>query len=141
MSITIHLTKPRDPKSRAEQAIDLLRANGFDEFADELYARHSDDCGSIPLESISIGGGLWRMAEQGGFYGYVWRPEEMGVTKASQMAVHLRRAIAWMESHRGDAPMFSGMGGPGSHAELLQSLREYLAACEEFPDADIEVSR
>ncbi len=140
MSLDIYLTVPRE-KSRAEQAIDLLRANGFDEFADELYARHSEDCGPNRVSSLSIPSALWRMAEQGGFYGYVWRPEQMRVTKSSQMAVHLRRAIAWMESHRGDAPVFSGMGGPGGHARLLQSLREYLAACEEFPDADIEVSR
>jgi hypothetical protein len=44
MSLKIYLTVPRE-KSRAEQAIELLRASGFDDFADELWARHSEDCG------------------------------------------------------------------------------------------------
>lgn len=140
MSLDIYLTVPRE-KSRAEQAIELLRSNGFDDFADELHGRHHSECGPMRVFDANITHNLTHMAEAGGFYREVWHPEDFGITKASQMIDPLRRAIAWMVANKREAEKHNAKNGWGMYEHFLPWLRKYLAACEEFPDADIEVSR
>ena len=141
MSLDIYLTTPRSEKSRAEQAIELLRANGFDDFADELHGRHYDECGPIRVFDTNITHNLGRMAEAGGFYREVWCPDELGITKASQMIHPLRRAIQWMQANRREAEKHNAKNGWGMYEHFLPWLSGYLAACEKHPDADIQASR
>lgn len=139
MSLDIYLTVPRE-KSRAEQAIDLLRANGFDDFADELYARHSEGCGHQRVFSLCISSRLADIAKSAGIYAYLWNPESFGMSKARDMIDPLYNGIEWLDIHQ-DAAYKAAKSCWGSPAVLKKILRAYIAACEEYPDADIEVSR
>lgn len=84
---------------------------------------------------------LNKMAAAGGFYEAVWRPEEVGITQASQLIPILRKAIADMEDRPEFYKQFDSSNGWGTYKHFLPWLREYLAACVEYPDATVEADR
>jgi hypothetical protein len=91
--------------------------------------------------SANITHNLGRMADAAGIYQHLWRPEEIGITKASQLIDPLRQGVVLLKS---DPPRFCAMNpenGWGSYAGFIPWIERYLQACEEFPDADVSVSR
>ena len=91
--------------------------------------------------SSNITHNLGAMADEAGIYNCLWRPDENGITKASQLIGPLRTGLALMES---DPPRFekhNPSNGWGSYEDFVPWIREYLAACEANPNADISVSR
>ena len=84
---------------------------------------------------------LTEMAIEGGFYEAVWRPDWCGITHARQMIPVLRRAIDDMRAHPKRFGQHEPENGWGSYEGLLSWLGRYLKACEQWPDAVIDVSR
>jgi hypothetical protein len=58
------------------------------------------------LHEQNITHNLGGMASEAGIYGFLWRPEENGITTASQLIEPLERAITEMEA---DPPRFQGL--------------------------------
>lgn len=84
---------------------------------------------------------LGKMANEAGIYQHLWRPGEIGVTKAEQLIEPLRNAVALMKA---DLPRFTQHNAPngwGLYEHFVPFVEEYLAACIENPDADVRVSR
>lgn len=84
---------------------------------------------------------LGAMAEEAGIYKHLWRPEEIGITKAAQLIEPLRAGLALMKS---DPPRFEKHNAPngwGLYEHFVPFVEKYLAACEEYPEADVSVSR
>jgi hypothetical protein len=91
--------------------------------------------------SANITHNLGAMAEEAGIYKHLWRPEEIGITKAAQLIDPLRAGIALMKS---DPPRFekhNAVNGWGTYAGFVPWIEKYLAACEANPTADVSVSR
>ena len=84
---------------------------------------------------------LGAMAEEAGIYKHLWRPEEIGITKASQLIEPLREGIALMKIEPLRFEKHNPTNGWGSYKDFVPWLERYLAACEEYPDADVGVSR
>jgi hypothetical protein len=96
---------------------------------------------SEALFDANITHNLNRMAREAGIYEVVWRPEEIGITKAQQLIEPLTAAIALM---RADPPRFEAYNSPngwGLYEHFLPWLERYLRACREYPDAGVSVSR
>lgn len=113
MSLDIYLTAPKCPTCG---------------HADELY-------------SSNVTHNLVPMAIEAGIYQCLWRPEEIGITKAAQLIEPLRAGLALMKY---DPPRFekhNPASGWGSYRRFVTWLKRYLAACEANPDADVSVSR
>lgn len=84
---------------------------------------------------------LGAMAEEAGIYKHLWRPKEIGITKAAQLVEPLRAGLALM---RADPPRFekhNAKNGWGLYEHFVPWVEKYLAACEENPTADVRVSR
>lgn len=81
------------------------------------------------------------MAEEAGFYKHLWRPEEIGVTLASELIEPLERGIQDMKERPEHYQTFDAKNGWGTYKDFLPWLEKLLAACKENPDAEIEVSR
>lgn len=81
------------------------------------------------------------MAMEAGIYEAVWRPEEIGITKAAQLIEPLRAGIALMKSDRPRFEKKNAENGWGTYEQFLPWLEDYLSACEANPDGDISVSR
>ena len=91
--------------------------------------------------SANITYNLNTMAEEAGIYKHLWRPDEIGVTHASQLIEPLKTGIAIMKSSPERFKKLNPSNGWGSYDDFIPWLEEYLKACEENPDAEIEISR
>lgn len=97
--------------------------------------------GRAPVFEANITHNLTRMADEAGIYKHVWRPEELGITKAGQLIEPLSAGIALMKSDPERFQKHDSPNGWGLYKNFLPWLEKYLAACEEFPEAEIEVIR
>jgi hypothetical protein len=81
------------------------------------------------------------MAEEVGIYEYLWYPEEIGITEAKQLIEPLRAGLKLMKRDPARFKEFDSPNGWGLYVNFVPWIEKYLAACEEYPDALIEVSR
>lgn len=84
---------------------------------------------------------LTAMADEAGIYRHLWRPDELGITKARELIEPLCAGVALMKS---DPPRFlkhNPSNGWGSYERFVPWIEEYLQACEDYPNAEIHVSR
>ena len=84
---------------------------------------------------------LNKMADEAGIYKHLWRPEEVGISKASELIEPLKSGLDLLLSDRERFERFNPSNGWGNYSTLVEFVREYLFACEENPDAEIGVSR
>lgn len=84
---------------------------------------------------------LGKMAEKAGIYKHLWRPEEIGITKANQLIDPLREGLSLLLDDPEKFKRYDSSNGWGLYKHFVPWVQEYLAACEKYPDADITVSR
>jgi len=93
------------------------------------------------LYHANITHNLNRMANAAGIYQALWRPEEIGVTHAIQLIPLLREGVARLVKNPKEFEQYNPENGWGTYSGLVSFVRNYLAACEEYPDATVYVSR
>ena len=84
---------------------------------------------------------LGKMADAAGIYYHLWRPEEIGISRAGDLIEPLKNGL---ELLRSDPERFKGFDAPngwGTYKHFVPFVAEYLLSCEANPDADISVSR
>ena len=91
--------------------------------------------------SQNITHNLNKMAGEAGIYEALWRPDEIGITKAAQLIEPLKAGLANLESDPERFKKLTPPNGWGSYEGLVSFVRGYLRACEETPDAEVYVSR
>lgn len=84
---------------------------------------------------------LSEMAREAGIYDHCWRPEEIGIKVAAQLIAPLQAALGAMEADPERFKKFDASNGWGCYRDFVPWLRNYLAACEKHPDAQVHVSR
>lgn len=84
---------------------------------------------------------LGKMADAAGLYYPIWRPEEVGISKASQLIEPLRAGLAQMCERPSHFEQFNASNGWGLYEHFLPWLARLLEACITHPDAAIRVSR
>jgi hypothetical protein len=97
--------------------------------------------GSKLVYESNITHNLNRMAEAAEIYKHLWRPEEIGVTKARQLIEPLREGLRRLRYDPTFFKTFNASNGWGLYEHFVPWVAEYLAACEEFPEADVSASR
>jgi len=78
------------------------------------------------------------MASEAGIYKHLWRPDELGITKAHELIEPLTQGLLLM---RRDPERFEALNpenGWGSYMSFVPWVQGYLNACIEYPDADVE---
>lgn len=84
---------------------------------------------------------LNKMAQEAGIYQALWRPEEIQVTTAGQLIPLLTEGLARLKANPVWFRSFNPSNNWGTYEGLVSSVEAYLRACEEHPEADIQVSR
>jgi len=95
----------------------------------------------IALFQSNITHNLGEMAKAAGIYQACWRPEEIGVIKAAQLIPLLTAGLAKLEADPEHFKTFDAPNGWGTYKHFVPWVRDYLHACKEFPDADVQASR
>lgn len=97
---------------------------------------HSDE-----LYSANITHNLNRMAEAAGIYKHLWRPDEIEITTASELIEPLDAGLQKLSGDPEYYRTFNAPNGWGKYENLVDFVEKYLAACREYPDATVSVSR
>ena len=84
---------------------------------------------------------LNNMAKDAGIYEALWRPEEIGISKAGQLVEPLTQGLALLKSDPARFEKFNPSNGWGSYDALVRFVEKYLAACVEYPQAEVYASR
>jgi hypothetical protein len=84
---------------------------------------------------------LGKMAKEAGIYEVLWRPEEIGIDKASDMIPFLEKGVETLKSDPERFKKFNPENRWGNYEGLLGFAVDTLAACKEHPDARVSASR
>ena len=95
----------------------------------------------IELFSANITHNLNEMAEEAGIYNACWRPEEIGVKLAGDIAGLLEVGLTYLKARPEHFKKFDSPNGWGKYEHFVPWVEKYLEACKRFPKATIVVSR
>lgn len=84
---------------------------------------------------------LNKMAKEAGIYEYLWRPEEVLITKAEQLINPLEMGLSALENDPERFKAYNPSNGWGSYEGLIDFVRRYLKACQQYPEATVRVWR
>lgn len=96
---------------------------------------------SDEVYSANITHNLNRMATEAGIYQHLWRPDEIGITKACQLIEPLQQGLLLLLADRPRFEAFNPDNGWGTYDGLVQFVMGYLQACCQYPTADVSVCR
>lgn len=91
--------------------------------------------------SANITHNLGAMAEAAGIYQHLWRPEEIGITKARQLIEPLKQGLERLKSEPEKFEKYNSPNGWGMYEHFVPFVENYLKACEEFPDSEVSANR
>jgi len=85
---------------------------------------------------------LAEMASKSPFlYEALWKPEGIGVSKAKEVEPFLVKGLQDLKNDPEKFKHHNPKNGWGSYEVLVEFVEEYLNACIENPEAEIEISR
>ena len=93
------------------------------------------------LYTDNITHNLNKMAGEAGIYKHLWRPEEINIKKAGELVQPLTDGLALLESDPSRFVQFNAPNGWGTYNHFVPFVRNYLEACKQNPEAEIEISR
>lgn len=93
------------------------------------------------IYSGNITHNLGSMAQAAGIYMHLWRPDEIGITKAGELIEPLQAGLALLKADPQKFEAYNSPNGRGLYEHFVPFVEKYLRACEESPDADVRVSR
>lgn len=84
---------------------------------------------------------LSRMADEAGLHDCMWTPQLFDITKAKQLIEPLTKGLERLKSNPERFKAFNPENGWGTYDGLVRFVEEYLAACLEYPEADVHAWR
>lgn len=151
MSLDVYLISSQKISKEKGSGIFVRECSGTREISEEEWEARFP--GTTPVKvsdeleetnevfSANITHNLSRMAREAGIHGHLWRPDEIGITKASELIEPLMEGLNKLETHPDRYKAYNPKNGWGDYEGLVSFVSDYLDACREYPAADIEVSR
>jgi hypothetical protein len=129
MSLDVYLNE-----AGSEQAVALLLEHGLKDDAERLM--HGEE-----VYQSNITHNLGAMARAAGIYHELWRPEEIGITRAKQLIQPLKTGLAKLKKDPDEFKVHNASNGWGLYENFVPWVERYLDACIENPEASVSVSR
>lgn len=147
MSLDVYLTLPHAQQELANRI--FIREDGRTKEVsraewDARYPGREPATVEAPAQEVysaNITHNLGRMANEAGLYVYLWKPDECGLTHAKQLIEPLIAGLAVLQYDPERFRTFNPSKGWGDYDGLVSFVEQYLAACREYPDAEVSVSR
>lgn len=150
MSLDVYLTMkgvqnlPSSPRifiREDGQNKEISRGEWDRRFPDREPVVFTDSSEDGEVYSANITHNLNKMATEAGIYKELWRPEEVGITKAKQLIVLLHIGLELLKSDPSRFKAFNPKNGWGAYEGLVAFVHDYLEACVKYPSADVSVWR
>lgn len=101
-----------------------------------------EDCWAVKkVFESGLSSGLIDMAKSAWLYREIWEPDEIGIVKAKQLIGPLKDGLTELLSKPKKYRLFNGKNDWATYDHFVSFVRNYLAACEEYTDADVVASR
>lgn len=107
----------------------------------DFYLHYEVDGNQISVFDTNITHNLGTMAEEAGIYYALWRPEEKGYEKASDIIPILEKGLADLKEKPDFFRTFNSSNGWGIYENFVPFVEGVLEACKQYPNAKISVSR
>lgn len=150
MGLDVSLTRQTDNPSNEKTPQLYIREGGkfhaiTKEEWDEIISSETpgvinDDYYDNLVFDAAIPNKLSSMAKAVGLYEPMWKPETIGLTKASQLVPLLSQGLERLLDNP-SLRKLNSRNGWRDYELLIQVVTDYLAACKEHPDADIDASK
>ena len=147
MSLDVYLYNPTPTVKKGTGVFIRENGNTRELTIDEVKERYPEsDVQEAEYEtdevySANITHNLNTMAGEAGIYEHLWRPDEIGITKAKELIEPLREGLHKLKIEPEKYKAFNPSNGWGSYEGLVRFVSNYLDACYENPEADVSVSR
>jgi hypothetical protein len=150
MSLDVYLvaaTPPTAPNSgifvrRNGQTVEMSRQEWDRAFPGQepvvLAAEYGVDC---TVYEANITHNLGKMAAACGLHVPLWRPEEIGAAQAKALIAPIWAGLELLRSDPDEFKKLNPSNGWGSYEGLVRFATGYLAACKQYPEAAVRVSR
>lgn len=151
MSLDVYLITKEPQIKKASSGI-FVRENGqTKEITQEEWNAKNPNSEPVKFEqeetetnkvySANITHNLGEMASAAELYYPLWRPEEINISKAKQLIVPLAKGLESLIEKPDYYKTFNPENGWGTYDGFVSFVENYLKACIDNPDADVEVSR
>jgi hypothetical protein len=150
MSLDVTLIDDTKPEGTERPAI-FIRENGR---TVEISREEWDDLcpGTEPVTDTICDGGkevytdnithnLITMARECDLYLPLWRPDEIGISTASELIIPLIDGLKKLATSPDHYKQFNPENGWGNYDVLVRFVLRYIGACVEYQQAKVEVSR
>jgi len=84
---------------------------------------------------------LGKMADAANLYRVLWRPDELGFTTAKECIDLISIGLADLVRNKAKYKAYDSANGWGIYEHFVPFVIDVLAACKEFPNAKVTVSR
>ena len=92
------------------------------------------------LADVNITHNLNKMADAVGLYEVLWKPDEIGITTASQMIPFLEKGIKKLKENPEKYKAFNAPNGYGKFEDFVRFCDSVLHWCNKYPDSVIEAN-
>jgi len=120
---------------------EMTREEWDERWPDREPVTMTPDVTTNEVYAANITHNLARMADKAGLYEYLWRPDELGVTKARELIAPLQAGLIVLGKYPGTFKALNPPNGWGTYEGLIRFVAGYLQACIEWPDATVRVWR
>jgi len=138
---TVLHTEPRIFVREDGSTKELTREEWDERYPNREPVTTTPDVTTNEVYTANITHNLNKMAAEAGLYEHLWRPDELGITKAQELIEPLREGLKALGS---DPERFKALNPPngwGTYEGLIRFVAGYLQACEQWPDATVRVWR
>jgi hypothetical protein len=138
LDVSLYITKPRKSKIRRDG-----KRVTYSEIYDALGIEDRElEFKDVCVFKYNITHNLGKMAEAAGIYKHIWRPEDIGISFVCPVFIkELKEGLDRLQSNPAQFAEFTPSNGWGSYDGLVDFVKSYIVACEEFPEAKIHISR
>lgn len=107
----------------------------------DVSLSYEEDGNTITVFSANITHNLGRMADAAGIYQALWRPEEEGYKQAKDIIPIVEKGLEQMKREPDLFRRLDAANGWGTYEQFVLWVEKYLAACKQYPSANIAVWR
>jgi len=112
----------------------------------EPIEKQCHHCGSTYKDNeelywANITHNLGEMADEAGIYLALWRPEDLNIDTAKALIPILTSGLNRLKNNPDYYKKYNPSNGWGKYENLVSFIKEYLEACNDNPEAIIEISR
>ena len=150
MSLDVYLTTKEPVVPKRQDRIFIREDGSTKEISREEWDRRNpgreplvlcDEGKADEVFTANITHNLGKMADAAGIYEALWRPDEVGITVASQLIAPLEAGLARLRAEPEKFMEHNPDNGWGSYEGLVGFVERYLDACRNYPEADVSVWR